>query len=500
MKIDVKIIGLLALILCFMPGHEVFAAQLPWEPVLLDLQEEIIGEGRLASIIMTIMVAVSGVTLLYGGLSNTTQICMRYTLAIGLALGFGNWMLDVFPQLSGAGTNPAPLPAYTGQMTDKDFLSAFMSYYIALCLHGAASIEGPALKLLGILASIEVVLAIVLQPEQDQVKNLLKQTLKIGFFIFLITEWIGGTYNIAATISASFEKLGLIAAGQPMLSPNSIVDNGLVMIDSVWQQTMKLGWHNIGLILANLIILVGIVLTTFFTAIQIFMARVEFWTVSLLTIPLLPFGMYQHTRFLFEKAIGAIFNLGLKVGVISFIAAVAGPLMQALAEPLMHDPDGAESLSILLRLLLGCLVICVMVLKIPELVQGLLSGNPSLSGADMMAPARSAANVAAAAYTGGMAMAGKAALASAMSGGRNENGSVNMSGMVRNFGKMAAAGWKNPYHNAYHSQRHRMEYQAANQEEMKQARKGNPVQFGTDGDSLRDRVRRETNEMQHEND
>lgn len=472
------------------------AEPLAWDVPLTQLQEEI--TERLAAVVLSIMIAVSGISLMFGTVSGITQVCMRYVLGIGLALQFTQWMMGVFPELSGTGAGLSPLPAFTGQMTDDDFLSSFMSYYIALCLHGAAGIEGSALKLLGILASIEVVLMVILQPEQDHVKNLLKQTLKIGFFIFLITEWIGGTYSIAATISASFEKLGLIAAGQPMLLPNSIVNNGLVMIDAIWQETMKLGWSSIGLILANLIILIGIVLTTFFTAIQIFMARVEFWTISLMTIPLLPFGAYQHTRFLFEKAIGAVFNLGIKVGVTSFIAAIAGPIMQALADPMLESGSGAESLSILLRLLLGCLVICVMIMKIPELVQGLLSGNPTLGGGDLLSPVTTAAGVAAAAYTGGMAAAGRVALASSMAGGRNADGSVHMAGVARNLGRMAKAGFTDPFHSAYHAQRHRMEYQQMNDEQMNDAKNGNPVQFNKDGDSLRKRVNRETDEREHE--
>ena len=48
------------------------------------------------------------------------------------------------------------------------------------------------------------------------------------------------------------------------------------------------------------------------TAVQLFLSRVEFWTIGTLILPLLALGTFKHFRFLFEKSIGAVFNAGIK--------------------------------------------------------------------------------------------------------------------------------------------------------------------------------------------
>lgn len=44
-------------------------------------------------------------------------------------------------------------------------------------------------------------------------------------------------------------------------------------------------------------------------AMEIVMAYFEFWTMALLTIPLLTFGVIPQLKFLADKSIGAMFNL-----------------------------------------------------------------------------------------------------------------------------------------------------------------------------------------------
>lgn len=53
-----------------------------------------------------------------------------------------------------------------------------------------------------------------------------------------------------------------------------------------------------------------------------FMAQIEFYTMALLTMMLLPFMMSQHTSFLSNNAIAAMFNCAMKVCVIAFLSVV----------------------------------------------------------------------------------------------------------------------------------------------------------------------------------
>jgi len=148
-----------------------------------------------------------------------------------------------------------------------------------------------------------------------------------------------------------------------------------------------------------------------------FMARIEFYTMALITIPLLPFIMLNKFAFLAEKAIGGMFNLAIKLSVISFISAMAIPFMNTFQTKMAEAKDPWTQPALLFQAVLAALVIYFLTKKIPELVTSLLNGQPNLNGAGMMDMAKGAANTvatAAATAAGGVgAIKGSSALASA---------------------------------------------------------------------------------------
>lgn len=149
----------------------------------------------------------------------------------------------------------------------------------------------------------------------------------------------------------------------------------------MWKSISKLGMGNISVILADLLLGFTVIVDTFFTGIEMFMVRIEFWTIALITMPLLPFAMNKHTAFLAEKAIGAIFSLGIKVLVIAFLSAVTCPLLTTFAEQVKTKAEASSSpleFMLLLQMVLACLVVSVLIHKIPNLAQGLINGSPSL--------------------------------------------------------------------------------------------------------------------------
>jgi type IV secretion system protein TrbL len=153
------------------------------------------------------------------------------------------------------------------------------------------------------------------------------------------------------------------------------------------------------------------------TSIEMFMARIEFYTMALITIPLLPFIMLNKFAFLAEKAIGGMFNLAIKLSVISFISAMAIPFMMTFQTKMAAAKDPWTQPALLFQAVLAALVIYMLTKKIPELVTSLLNGQPNLNGAGMMDMAKGAANTAATAAAtaaGGVgAVKGASALASA---------------------------------------------------------------------------------------
>lgn len=137
---------------------------------------------------------------------------------------------------------------------------------------------------------------------------------------------------------------------------------------------------------AVLVAMVAFIICIFLTGIEMFMARIEFYTLALLGIPLLAFGAIKHFEYLAQQTIRAVFNCGVKLCVISFLQAVLCRLFTKFTNELygasIFDNMG-HILSVSLQLLLVSLIMVLLTLKIPKLIQGLLSGNPSLGGSDM---------------------------------------------------------------------------------------------------------------------
>ena len=134
-----------------------------------------------------------------------------------------------------------------------------------------------------------------------------------------------------------------------------------------------------------------------------FLSRVEFWTIGTLILPLLALGTFKHFRFLFEKSIGAVFNAGIKVSVISFIISIVNPLLTEMITSYGNTSGLKDNFS---RNVTNCIWLfrnSNAVLKVPNLAQGLINGSPNLSDGDMYAPMQATnqmAHKAASAYGG----------------------------------------------------------------------------------------------------
>ena len=373
------------------PALAAGAGDIAWNAPLEGLAGNL--QHTVVPYVLDIMIAATGLMILFGE-QNRYKPMLNIVLGCSLAaqaglflqsLGFGE-LLN--PTIASAPAPPMPHITITNDLGSFDLLSGFMNHFIQVIKAGSNVVMGYALKLAGLLIIIDWSISLSLGlVREDKIRFLLMQMLKIGFFVFLIKNWVDGTYGIAHMLVASFEKIGFLASGASTIYlPDSIVVNGINTFTAVWKTVSKLGMGSISVILADVILALTVIFTTFITAIEMFMARIEFWTIALITLPLLPFGLNKHTSFLAEKAIGAIFSLGIKVSVISFLTAVACPLMAAFAEQIKTQAESSSSpleLSLLLQMMLASLMLCVLVHKIPNLAQGLISGSPSLVSGDL---------------------------------------------------------------------------------------------------------------------
>ncbi len=107
------------------------------------------------------------------------------------------------------------------------------------------------------------------------------------------------------------------------------------------------------------------------------------------------------------------------MAVISFVASIVEPTLTALADPLTtgKTTGGVLDLAAGAEVMFGGIVLAAMVMKLPELVSGLLSGSPALGGGDLFEPVKSGATTAAAIKTGGISQIAKMKIAKDMAGG-----------------------------------------------------------------------------------
>ena len=101
---------------------------------------------------------------------------------------------------------------------------------------------------------------------------------------------------------------------------NQIVTNALNFFNIFWEHAQQ---QNLLTIFIGLVCVVAAVVILFLTALEMFMVRIEFWTMALITIPLLPFGVISQLKFLSDKAIGTMFNLAIKIFVVAFISTLS---------------------------------------------------------------------------------------------------------------------------------------------------------------------------------
>ena len=160
------------------------------------------------------------------------------------------------------------------------------NYTQNVIIPGAKAIVPIAVKLLLIITLIDSSLKLAFDlVSGDKVKFMLKVTLQSGFYLFLITNWLSGL-DLMQALSNAFEGIGFLAGGadtNTVLKPDSIVNNAIVMFNAVWSHA-KFSLNNIGLSIINLVSVIAIVVCLFLTAIEMFMARIEFYTMALITI------------------------------------------------------------------------------------------------------------------------------------------------------------------------------------------------------------------------
>ena len=247
--------------------------------------------------------------------------------------------------------------------------------------------------------------------EEDILARLIKKTLYVGFFAFVIGNFNG----LCKVVYESFSGLGLEASGstlsaQTLLQPGKLAQVGIDAGKPILAAASSLTGYvsivtNAIPIFVLLVAWVVVVLSFFVLAIQLFIVLIEFKLTTLAGFMLIPFALFNKTAFLAEKVLGNVVASGVKILVLAVIVGIGSTLFSQFTQGFgSNQPTIEDALSIML----GALSLFGLGIFGPSIATGLVSGAPQLGAGTAVGTALTASGFGAAAALGAGAAIGAA--------------------------------------------------------------------------------------------
>jgi type IV secretion system protein TrbL len=327
------------------------------------------------------------------------------------------------------------------------FLGVFTSYIDS----GFGLLGGEVAFIASTLIVIDVTLAALFWAwgaDDDIIARLVKKTLFVGVFAWLISNW----NSLAAIVFDSFAGLGLLASGTgfspaDLLRPGRVAQTGLDAGRPLLESTADLmgfvAFFENFIQIACLLFAWALVLLAFFLlAVQLFVTLIEFKLTTLAGFVLIPFGLFGKTAFMAERVLGNVVSSGIKVLVLAVIIGIGSTLFgQFTAGFGGVTPTIDEAMAIVL----AALSLLGLGIFGPGIATGLVSGGPQL-GAGAAVGTGLAVGGAAVAAGGGVLLGARGAGALASGGAAATRGAAAATGAAStayslgSMGQTGAAG------------------------------------------------------------
>jgi type IV secretion system protein TrbL len=264
-------------------------------------------------------------------------------------------------------------------LTLQNFITALSGAY--------GRLQGDANSLLSILVGIEVVLLGLWSAlgGGDNVVGVFKRILHIGAWVWIVKSYP----TLSKALVDSLIQAGLKAGGGTgdvslLMDPSRLAGYGLDATAPLTQKLADLGMTD----LPDLIIFgfgyLAILACFFIMAINVFLAVLEYYVFAALAGIFLPFGLFEPTKFLAEKAIGAVVSAAVKLMVLALVTSVIDPVLSAI-----HFQGPQITFNELWSVFLTVCALMFLCWKAPSLASSLLGGSPHL-GVDHLIQAASA--------------------------------------------------------------------------------------------------------------
>ncbi|MGJ4932396.1 P-type conjugative transfer protein TrbL [Bradyrhizobium sp. HKCCYLS2038] len=288
-------------------------------------------------------------------------------------------------------------------MAGTGIIDQFLEAFTRSIDSGFGLLGGEVGYLATTLVAIDVTLAALFWAwgsEDDIIARLVRKTLFVGVFAYLIGNW----NSLARIVFESFAALGLKASGSALsttdfLRPGKIaqvgLDAGRPLLQAISSLMGYVGFFENFVQIAVLLFAWLVVLLAFFIlAIQLFVTLIEFKLTTLAGFVLIPFGLFGKTAFAAERVLGNVISSGIKVLVLAVISGVGSTLFAQLTQAGGGDPPTIDSA---MALVLGSLSLLGLGLFGPGIANGLVSGGPQLGAGSAVGASLAA---------GGLAVAG----------------------------------------------------------------------------------------------
>ena len=285
-------------------------------------------------------------------------------------------------------------------MTGTGIIDQFLETFTRYIDNGFGLLGSDVGYLATTLAAIDITLAALFWswgPDEDIVARLVKKTLFVGVFAYLIGNW----NSLARIVFESFAGLGLKASGASLsasdfLRPGKIaqvgLDAGRPLLDSISNLMGYISFfENFVQIVVLLFAWIGFVL--------------------------IPFGLFGKTAFAAERVLGNVISSGIKVLVLAAIVGIGSTLFSQFTAGFGGNQPTIEDA---MTLVLAALSLLGLGIFGPGIANGLVSGGPQLGAGAAVGTGLAAGGIVAAGAglaAGGVGLAGGAIAGAARGGG-----------------------------------------------------------------------------------
>lgn len=276
-------------------------------------------------------------------------------------------------------------------------LTEILSNFIEILYKIPQNLRTMAMTLLFFLSTIETALTIynnIDNPQFQYLKWGKTKILKIGFIIFAIQKY----ESIIKAIKSFFLEIGTKGLGLSISSsdyfndPSIIFDKGKKLSLIILESVEGFSPSTYIFILLALLAFVGF----FVISIQIILCWIEFYFLTGISIVFLPFGALDMTGEYYKNVFKTIMSCSIKLCVFNIWILICDKIIK---KALSNPPNGIVDLDYALVVCGTAFILVAIMLILPSMTSGLLTGSPQMNaGAAMSAAIGAGAALATNAY------------------------------------------------------------------------------------------------------